>query len=79
MTGLVLSNDGRVSIGRELKRKIRAQMHHFATDKLDYEQCVELRGMLAYIKSVEPQFITRLRRKYGTDVIRRCQKWSRGQ
>ena len=77
VTGLVLTNDGKVSIGRELKRRIRAQMHWFATDRLDSEQCLELRGMLAYINSVEPRFITRLRRKYGADVVRRCQEWSR--
>ena len=77
VTGLVLTNDGKVSIGRELKRKIRAQMHGFATDRLDSEQCLELRGMLAYINSVEPRFITRLQRKYGADVVRRCQEWSR--
>ena len=52
VTGLVLTNDGKVSIGRELKRRIRAQMHRFATDRLDSEQCLELRGMLAYINSV---------------------------
>ena len=79
VTGLVLTNDGKVSIGRELKRRIRAQMHYFATGRLDSEQCFELRGMLAHINSVEPRFITRLRRKYGANVVRSCQRWSRGQ
>ena len=77
VTGLVLTNDDKVSIGRDLKRRIRAQMHCFATEKLDSEQCLTLRGMIAYINSVEPRFITRLRRKYGADVVRRCQEWSR--
>ena len=72
VTGLVLTNDGKVSLGRDKKRRIRAQMHHFVTDKLETDQILQLRGMLAYIRSVEPSFIRRLSTKYGSDAIRRC-------
>ena len=37
------------------------------------EQSLELRGMLAYVNSVEPSFLARLSRKYGSEVIRRIQ------
>jgi retron-type reverse transcriptase len=73
VTGLVLTNDAKVSLGREQKRRIQAAVHHFVTETLTPEQCRGLRGTLAYVSSVEPEFIARLRRKYGPDVIRRIQ------
>lgn len=77
VTGLVLTNDRKVSIGRDEKRRVRAAVHYFALNKLTGDEVAKLRGMLAYINSVEPEFITRLRDKYGSDVIRRCLNWRR--
>jgi RNA-directed DNA polymerase len=74
VTGLVLTNDRKVSLGRDEKRLIRARMHHFVTGRLDAEQTSKLRGTLAYVKSVEPTFMRRLRKKYGTDAINACLK-----
>ena len=76
VTGLVLTNDRKVSLGREGKRRIRAQMHYFVTDRLETEQILQLQGMLAYVHSVEPSFMRRLSKKYGPDAIRRCLKWT---
>ena len=76
VTGLVLTNDRKVSLGREEKRRIRAQMHYFVTDRLETEQILHLQGMLAYVHSVEPSFMRRLSKKYGPDAIRRCLKWT---
>jgi hypothetical protein len=53
VTGLVLTNDRKISLGRDKKRRIRAGMHHFVTGRLDTKQILELRGMLAYVKSVD--------------------------
>ena len=78
VTGLVLTNDRKISLGRERKRWIRAQMHHFVTDRLETEQILQLRGMLAYVDSVEPSFMRRLHKKYGDEAIRRCRKWTTG-
>ena len=76
VTGLVLTNDHKVSLGRETKRRIRASMHHFVTGQLETEQILKLRGILAYVNSVEPTFMRRLRKKYGADAIRRCLEWT---
>ena len=76
VTGLVLSNDGLVSIGRQEKRRIRASLHHFVTGRLAADEIPKLRGMLAYVKSVEPSFLLRLRRKYGDDAVERCFAWT---
>jgi len=75
VTGLVLTNDRKVSLGRDLKRTIRATLHHFATGRLAPGDIQKLQGMLAYVNSVEPSFLRRLRKKFGSDVVRRCVEW----
>lgn len=64
VTGLVLANEGAVSLGREKKRRIRAKIHHFLQGKLSAEERRSLRGLLAFARSIEPQFFQRLERKY---------------
>jgi retron-type reverse transcriptase len=76
ITGLTISNDARVSLGRDRKRSIRASVHHYVTGRLAKEQQLELKGMLAYVNAVEPSFLARLRKKYGYDVIHRIQAGS---
>ena len=71
VTGLVLTNDRKVSLGREEKRRIRAFMHHFVTGRLDETELLKLRGTLSYVKSVEPTYLRRLRKKYGASEVKR--------
>ena len=71
VTGLILTNDAKVSIGRVHKRRVRAAVNYFVSGRLPRDQCAQLRGMLAFVKSVEPEFLNRLRNHYGTDVIRK--------
>ncbi len=73
VTGLVLTNDRKVSLGREEKRRIRAWVHHYVTHRLDPDQTMKLRGMLNYVNSVEPSFMRRLRKKFGSETIRLLQ------
>jgi RNA-directed DNA polymerase len=73
VTGLVLTNDNKVSLGHEEKRRIRASVHHFVTNQLSPDETLRLRGMLNYVNSVEPTFLRRLRKKYGRETIRRLQ------
>ena len=64
VTGLYLSNDGNVSLGRERKRKIRSQVNHYKNGDLDAAEIKSLRGMISFSKSVEPDFVARLEAKY---------------
>ena len=74
VTGLILSNDGSVSLGRDRKRCIRAQIHHFAIGRLDGDQQLALRGMIAFARSIEPGFVSRMEKKYGREVIDRIRE-----
>jgi retron-type reverse transcriptase len=71
VTGLVLANSGEVSLGRDRKRLIRAQVHHCLNGNLSANEASKLRGMLAFVNSVEPSFIERLRDHYGGKQIDR--------
>lgn len=69
VTGIILTNDHRLSIGRERKKLIRSMIHHFSENKIDEEGIHRLRGLLAFAHDVEPEFILRMRLKYGSDLI----------
>ena len=74
VTGLVISNESLVSLGRERKRQLRAAVHHWFTGKLNSEERARLAGDLAYVNSVEPTFLVRLRERYGIDSIERIRE-----
>jgi len=61
VTGLVLTPDGGVSIGRDRKRLIRAMYHHSLTHELSEKEAQKLYGLLAFADSIEPGFSNRLR------------------
>ncbi len=65
VTGLVLTNDGVVSLGRDKKRLIRAQVNHYIHGMLSLDEARKLHGMLAFVNSSEPAFIQRLKDNYG--------------
>ncbi|UZK69966.1 retron St85 family RNA-directed DNA polymerase [Sphingomonas sp. S1-29] len=69
ITGLVLTLDGRVSLGRDRKRNIRSAIFHYSQGKLDRKAEVKLAGTLAFAKDVEPEFYTRMERVYGKELI----------
>lgn len=71
VTGLVLSNDGSVGVGRDKRRIVRAKVHHVITGKLPAEERAELLGYLLFINDVEPEFLRRLNEYYRCDVLAR--------
>jgi RNA-directed DNA polymerase len=74
VTGLVISNDGKVSLGRDRKRLIRAALHRESQNKLPQDARVRLSGLLAFVHAVEPEFLDRLVAKYGHAVIDRLKR-----
>jgi RNA-directed DNA polymerase len=65
LVGLRLSNEGAVSIGREEKRRLRAMMNALLNSRLQIEEILRLRGRLAFLHSVDPQFVEALCSKNG--------------
>jgi RNA-directed DNA polymerase len=71
VTGLVLTNDGVVTIGRERKRQLRAGVHRALLNLLSDAEMAQLGGMLAFVWAVEPSFLGVLESKYGEECVRR--------
>jgi RNA-directed DNA polymerase len=74
VTGVILSNEGTVGLGREKRRILSAQVHHAKLRKLDAPELAELRGQLAFANVVEPKFVEKLREKYGDRIVTQIQK-----
>jgi len=69
VTGLVLTNDGKVSIGQNRKRSLRAELHHYVTGRLSPYEQARLAGKLAFVFDVEPELFYRIQAKYGAETI----------
>jgi RNA-directed DNA polymerase len=70
VTGLTITPDKKVSIGRAKKRYIKSLVFKYCTGDLSVEENSYLRGFLSYTKSVDPDFIRSLNKKYGKDKIK---------
>ncbi|WP_258406480.1 retron St85 family RNA-directed DNA polymerase [Shewanella spartinae] len=67
VTGLILTHDKKLSIGRNKKRTVKSKVHNWKT--LNEAERSYLSGYISYIHSIEPQFINRLCLKYGADLV----------
>ncbi|WP_454656236.1 retron St85 family RNA-directed DNA polymerase [Bosea beijingensis] len=69
VTGLVITPENKVSLGRERKRLISAMIHHAYCRKLEPGDWPKLAGLMAFAADAEPEFIERLRAKYPPDLL----------
>lgn len=65
VTGLVITPENKVSIGRSRKKTIKSMIHKTINGKLNIQEIMSLQGLLSYTKSVEPEFLSCLFEKYG--------------
>jgi retron-type reverse transcriptase len=68
ITGVKLTPEGSISIGRERKRLISSFVFRASIKKLSKDQLMVTQGWLAFANTVEPEFLDRLRKKYGNIV-----------
>jgi hypothetical protein len=69
ITGLYITPEGEISIGRNRKRYIRKLIFDYANSNISQDDIYMLQGYLAFVNDVEPQFLRALNRKYGNDII----------
>ncbi|HAT1888590.1 TPA: RNA-directed DNA polymerase [Legionella pneumophila] len=69
ITGLNITPDHKISIGRKKKREISSMIHHFKLGKLSKDKMNRLRGWLSYCKAVENSFLDKMKIKYSEDTI----------
>ena len=69
ITGVIVNNEGQLSIGRARKRTISALIHQFLLGKLSPPDIYHLQGLLGFSKDIEPEFVSRMKAKYGPEII----------
>lgn len=69
ITGLTITSENNVSIGRDRKKILRSQVHRFILGTLSLDETLQLKGYLSFLKAVEPEQIERLKNSYGEKVI----------
>lgn len=68
-TGIVLTNDNKLSIGRKRKREIYSLINSFRFGTLDEKSTQRLKGLISHAHHIEPNFIPRIKSKYNSEVI----------
>lgn len=76
VTGVTITNDSSLSLGRERKRLIRAKLNRFKNNELNEKEILKLKGELGFAKFIEPLFLARMAKKYGDDTIISIQKFN---
>lgn len=69
ITGLVVTPDRKISLGRERKRKIKSLVFAATLDQLDVDQLSYLAGLLSFASGIEPTFLASLENKYGQEKL----------
>lgn len=71
VTGLTLTSDRKISVGREKKRALRTMIFRFRQGTLGIESQKYLKGYVAFISAVEPSLLEALATKFGPDTLNR--------
>ena len=74
ITGLVITPDHRVSLGRTRKREIKSLIFRFIRQELGTEEIFRLKGLVSFARDVEPSFYASLATKYGDEALVRLNK-----
>jgi RNA-directed DNA polymerase len=69
VTGVTLTNNNKLSLGREKKRYISALIHKYKFKKLEEGDIEHLKGLISHAQHIEPDFISRMVAKYGKDCL----------
>lgn len=74
VTGVTITNDGELSLGRERKRFIKHLINLYRYNVIDEADKAYLMGLLAFAGHIEPEFIVRMNKKYSTELMDRIRR-----
>lgn len=69
VTGITITNDENLSIGRNRKRYIKHLVNQYKYNLLDSDTINHLKGLLSFANHIEPDFLNSLREKYSSTLI----------
>lgn len=71
VTGITITNEGYISLGRDRKRYIKHLVHQYNNNHLKISDIHHLKGLLSFAKHIEPRFIASLEKKYTPLAIQK--------
>lgn len=71
VTGVTITNENTLSLGRDRKKYIKHLVHRATLNQLDVSELNHLIGLLSFANDIEPIFLARLDTKYGEGTIQR--------
>lgn len=74
VTGITITNDDKLSVGRERKRLISTLIHKYTIESINIDDTLYLQGLLSFAIHVEPDFKMKMSKKYGYEVINKILK-----
>ncbi|NMT63654.1 retron St85 family RNA-directed DNA polymerase [Marinobacter orientalis] len=60
VTGLFITQNEEITVGRKLKRKVRAMVHNFHKGNLSAKDKERLKGYLCYLSDVDPSYLRKV-------------------
>lgn len=69
ITGVTLTNDNKISIGRKRKRYLSSMIHKYSLGILPSEEISYLQGFLSFANDIEPDFKQKMIAKYSFETI----------
>lgn len=75
VTGVTLTNNDKLSVGRARKRLISAMIHRFVIGNLTDKEIKSLQGHFSYVVHIESDFYDRMSLKYGQENIVKITKY----
>ncbi|CAH6945950.1 RNA-directed DNA polymerase [Vibrio chagasii] len=78
VTGITLTNNNKLSLGRERKRYLRALLHKFSCGNLCDYDVQALKGLMGFALNVEPTFVDKMKDRYGAKLLDDLFKYKNG-
>jgi RNA-directed DNA polymerase len=69
ITGLTITTEGNVSVGRKQKRYIKSLINSYRYKSISIDNLSYLKGYLSFLLSIEPLYINLLKNKYSEEII----------
>ncbi len=78
LLGLVITPNGTITVDKKIKKEIEVLLHFYLSNKDKFKDFFEknydsnlekVSGRLSHIKSIDKQFITKLKKKYGSYIV----------
>ncbi|MBN3066645.1 RNA-directed DNA polymerase [Pectobacterium brasiliense] len=69
VTGVTITNDGKLSIGRKRKKHLFSLLFKYSMGELTKDEILYAKGLMSHCMHIEKNIIARLKMKYGSELI----------